>query len=101
MMQLFEGLGETIGTELEDDVLKSVYQVMPIRNFSSDLLQRAVSRIAVIELSEMHWSDWGRAERIAQSLRRIDRKPAFVMDGLSRHAGRRDPPDADRCGIQL
>jgi mannose-1-phosphate guanylyltransferase len=78
MMQLFEGLGEAIGTELEDDVLKSVYQAMPIRNFSSDLLQRAVSRIAVIELNEMHWSDWGRAERIAQSLRRIERKPAFV-----------------------
>jgi mannose-1-phosphate guanylyltransferase len=77
MMRLFELLGDVIGTEVEGPVVQSIYQVMPQANFSSGLLQRMPERVAVMELKDVLWSDWGRPERIAESLRAIGRTPAF------------------------
>lgn len=83
MMPLFERLGGAIGTAQERAVLKSVYRLMPARNFSSGLLQRAADRISVIELSGVLWSDWGKPERIAETLRRIGKQPAFPLEHLA------------------
>jgi mannose-1-phosphate guanylyltransferase len=83
MMPLFERLGSAIGTTQEGAVLDSVYQEMPARDFSADLLQRAADQTAVIELSGVHWSDWGRSERIADTLRRIGKQPAFPLECLA------------------
>ena len=57
---------------------------MPAKNFSSDLLQRAPEKLAVIELTGALWSDWGKPERIAETLRRIDRRPAYPLACLDR-----------------
>ena len=83
MMPLFERLGSAIGTPQEGTLLDSVYQEMPVRDFSADLLQRAANHTAVIELSGVHWSDWGRSERIADTLRRIGKQPAFPLECLA------------------
>jgi hypothetical protein len=63
--------------------LDEAYQNMPARNFSSDLLQQVPECVAVTELTNALWSDWGRPERIADALRRIDRTPAFPLETLS------------------
>jgi mannose-1-phosphate guanylyltransferase len=73
----FESYLEAIGTPEEEAVLFSIYADMPARNFSSDLLQRATSEVAVIELENVLWSDWGRAERIAETLERVGKEPAW------------------------
>lgn len=86
MMPLFERLGKAIGTAQEGIVLDSVYRMMPARNFSSDLLQCAADQVGVIELSGVLWSDWGKPERIADTLRRIGKQPAFPLEHLA--AGR-------------
>ncbi len=82
MMRLFDQLSAAIGTEEEDDAMERVYGRMPSRNFSSDLLARATGEAAVIELSDVLWNDWGRPERIIDSLRRIGREPVFPLEHL-------------------
>jgi mannose-1-phosphate guanylyltransferase len=77
MMPLFEALGNAIGTDSESDVLNTIYTKMPALNFSADLLQRALKYVGVIKLEGVLWSDWGRPERIINSLKKIDRQPAF------------------------
>ncbi len=84
MMQLFDRFEASIGTDAEQAVLESIYQAMPFRNFSADLLQRVPSRMAVLELQGVHWSDWGRAERITTSLDQIGKQPAFAKRSIER-----------------
>ncbi len=82
MMPFFEQLSQAIGGPEEGRVLKTIYREMPARNFSSDLLQRVPESLAVVELSGVLWNDWGKPERITETLRRIDRKPAFPLTCL-------------------
>lgn len=79
IMQLLERLEDAIGTEDEDTVLDSIYQVMPVRNFSRDLVQHIPANVAVVQLNGAYWSDWGRPERIAESLKQIGKEPAFPL----------------------
>ena len=84
MMPLFERLSQAIGGPEEGRALDVIYRDMPAKNFSSDLLQRVPEKLAVVELTGVLWSDWGKPERIAESLRRIDRRPAFPLACLDR-----------------
>jgi len=77
VVERFERLGWAIGTPQEGVVLEETYREMPRRNFSAHLLQRAAHRVAVMGLPGVLWSDWGRPERIVETLERIGRKPAF------------------------
>jgi mannose-1-phosphate guanylyltransferase len=74
----FESLLEAVGTPMEEAVTSSIYREMPRRNFSSDLLQRARTEVAVVELRDALWSDWGREERIAETLDRLGKRPAWA-----------------------
>ncbi len=80
LMKLFEMLGEAVATSDEKEVLERIYREMPKHNFSSDLLMHATDRLAVMELSNAMWSDWGKPERIAETLRRLNKTPAFSFD---------------------
>jgi mannose-1-phosphate guanylyltransferase len=84
MMRLFEIYGESIGTAQEDAVLEDIYQIMPRRNFSVHLLQEFPKHVAVLELRDVVWSDWGKPERIEESLRQIGREPVFCRSHSSR-----------------
>jgi mannose-1-phosphate guanylyltransferase len=84
LMARFERLEATIGTPQEVRILDDIYQDMPAHNLFTELLQRVPDRAAVIEMSGVLWSDWGRPQRIANSLRRIGRQPAFPLECLRR-----------------
>ena len=84
MMSLFERLCSAWNTADESAVIEDVYRNMPKRNFSSHLLQQVPDRVAVMELTGVLWSDWGKPERIAESIRRIGKTPAFPLDCLDR-----------------
>ncbi len=73
LMPGFERLGEAIGSNHEDEVIRSIYSNMPMKNFSSDLLQPGVEHLAVVKLQDVDWSDWGNRERILASLQDIKR----------------------------
>ena len=81
-MDLFEKFEEAIGTSEEDEVLEAIYNVMPTRNFSSHLLQCVPDRIAAIEMNGMIWSDWGKPERIVDTIGRIDSCPKFPLEHI-------------------
>jgi len=84
MMPLFERLSQAIGGPEEGRALEAIYRDMPVKNFSSDLLQRVPEKLAVVDLTGVLWSDWGKLERIAEMLRRIDRRLAFPLTCLDR-----------------
>ncbi len=58
-------------------MLEEIYKSMPVRNFSSGLLTRVIEHVAVMKLEGVFWSDWGKPERIADTIRRMDKTPAF------------------------
>jgi len=77
MMRLFDVYGASIGDQRDEEVLESIYQVMPSRNFSAHVLQEFPRQVAVMELRGVLWSDWGKPERIAETLRQIGRESVF------------------------
>jgi mannose-1-phosphate guanylyltransferase len=84
IMRLFAKLQNAIGTSGEETVLDAIYQVMPSRNFSRDLLAPATSRIGVMLMEDVLWSDWGCEDRIVDTLDLIGKEPNFPMASLSR-----------------
>jgi mannose-1-phosphate guanylyltransferase len=82
MMPLFERLKGAIDTAEELRVLDAIYETMPRRNFSSHLLQCAPERLAVMEMKDVLWSDWGNPERIADSLDRIGEPMGLAKEPL-------------------
>ena len=80
MMRLFETFQPAIGSPFEHQALEGLYERMPARNFSSDLLARGSDKVAAFEVSGVGWNDWGRAERIAESLRQIGKVPVFPSE---------------------
>jgi mannose-1-phosphate guanylyltransferase len=77
MMHLLETYAESIGGPREEQVLDKIYQDMPSHNFSAHLLQEFPECLAVMELRDVVWSDWGKPERITETLRQIGREAAF------------------------
>ena len=77
MMKLFVRLKDAIGTSHEAAMLRAIYKAMPEHNFSADLLTYVSDNIAVMPMKGILWSDWGRAERIADTLHSIGRSPNF------------------------
>lgn len=83
VMERFEQLEKVIGTSLEGSLLREIYQDMPRRDFSSDLLGCVPESTGVIELKDVLWSDWGRPERIAATLQAIGKTPNFSSEYLT------------------
>lgn len=82
MMPQFERLAPFWETPDESAGIADAYHHMPQFNFSSHLLQRLPDRVAVMELTGVLWSDWGKPARIAETIRRIGKTPAFPMNCL-------------------
>ncbi len=80
MMRLFETFQPAIGSSRELQVLARLYERMPVRSFSSDLLKRIPEQVTALEVSGVLWSDWGRSERIIENLRRIGKAPVFPTE---------------------
>jgi len=80
MMDLFETLLPTVGGAREAQVLQQLYETMPKRNFSIDVLEHVFNKVSVLDVKDVLWCDWGRPKRIAQGLRRIGKVPAFPAE---------------------
>jgi mannose-1-phosphate guanylyltransferase len=77
IMPAFTRLLDTLRAGREDTPLEEIYLDLPSRDFSSGLLQRASDRSRVLEMTGVWWSDWGRPERILETLRALERPAAF------------------------
>ena len=73
-----------IGTDWEQTITAEIYRTVPSLNFSASILTRQTSRLALLALRGISWSDWGTKERILQTfsqhpeLTRPYRAPSFV-----------------------
>jgi mannose-1-phosphate guanylyltransferase len=83
VIEALEPVGRAIGTTREAAAIGEAYRAMPALNFSTGLLEQAVDRVAAVELTNTHWSDWGRPERIASSLACAQPGRPSVQGGLS------------------
>ena len=61
------------------EAVERAYQRMPHADFSRDLVQRCPESALVMPLEGLEWSDWGRPERIAESLGRLGRSPVAPL----------------------
>jgi len=79
VLKHFEKLYQVIGTPREKRVLDLIYEVMPSKNFSKDILTPAADRIGLLLMKDVLWSDWGRKQRIIETLMRIGKQPNFPV----------------------
>ncbi len=82
-MPLFERLGQAIGCPNEALERDTIFRKVPALNFF-ELLRQVPERLAILELTGVLWSEWKKPAHIAETLRRIDRRPAFPMTCLDR-----------------
>ncbi|MGH7216416.1 MAG: hypothetical protein ACREIG_04190 [Nitrospiraceae bacterium] len=80
MMSRFERLKGTIDTAEQLRVIEAIYEALPHRNFSSHILQCVPERLAVMEMKDVLWSDWGNPERILSGLENTGRRPTMAED---------------------
>ncbi len=72
-----------IGTSSEQQQLLHLYRTMPSRNFSSDLLSLIPQQLHMMELTGVYWSDWGRPERIQETIACMRRRESYGTIGES------------------
>jgi mannose-1-phosphate guanylyltransferase len=80
-MACFDELVSVIDTPAERATLEALYDRLPRANFSRDVLGPAARRCLAVRMAGVEWSDWGRAERIeetVQRLRAVRRAPRAV-----------------------
>ncbi len=67
----FDRIRNALGTAAETAEIESAYEVLPSSSLSGDVFARAPSRLAALAVRQVHWSDWGREERINETLLRL------------------------------
>jgi mannose-1-phosphate guanylyltransferase len=72
MMSGFEEIKSNFGTSEESAALAMIYAKMKPCNFSKAVLERCVGHTAVIAMKGVMWNDWGRPERIRETLTRTN-----------------------------
>lgn len=71
MAAYFAMIQDAIGTHWEQEVVNDVYRMMPSVNFSSAILAKRPEQLLTLPVCSVWWSDWGRAERIHETLARF------------------------------
>ena len=70
--RLFSWILQAAGTTGETDVVEEAYRQMEVVNFSRGLLEALpreyASRLLVLPVRGVHWSDWGSEHRIMSAL---------------------------------
>lgn len=69
-----EGHGDQ---DYETRAFDRLYRRLQTVDFCKHVLQRVPERIAVRPMHDLQWSDWGRPERVAETLKQIGARPAF------------------------
>ena len=64
----FERIRDAIGTAAETAETNSVYAGLRRASLSADVFARNPSRLSALRVRDVHWSDWGREERIKETL---------------------------------
>ncbi len=69
--------------EREALTLIEAYQGLPRANFSHSILQRCPQATVVLPMGDVEWSDWGKPERIGETLQRLSKTAAVPLEYLT------------------
>lgn len=78
LMPLFVELWDSVDRPGEGAVLERIYQAMPERDFSARVLEQGAKHLTLMDLDGVFWSDWGRPERVMQTLHRLGIEAPFA-----------------------
>ena len=71
LWEAFVPIFNSLGTEREKIAIKQFFTLIPEGNFSKDFLEKICDHLAVLELPDIYWSDWGEEQRIAHDLEKF------------------------------
>jgi hypothetical protein len=76
-----------LGTPRETAVIQDEYDAMPKASLSRDVFERVPSRLAAVPVRDVSWSDWGREERVMETLSQLGKSlpPSGAVRGGIRH----------------
>lgn len=77
MLGRFDALRPWIGGPEEAEATAQAYRDMESVNFSRDIVERAADWTVALPMDGVHWSDWGRPQRIAETLAKIGKTQSF------------------------
>ncbi len=80
LMQSFEPIYENIGTVNEEIAIDKYFKFIPEINFSKDFLEKIGPNLAVLEIPDIYWSDWGEEQRVAYDIERFNLSFAKNID---------------------
>jgi len=66
----------------EGSALATVYNDLAPADFSIDILQHVSERSMVLRMDGVDWCDWGRPQRVTETLARLGRRPLFQSEHL-------------------
>jgi len=69
--------------EREALTLIEAYQGLQRSNFSQSILQRCPQATVVLPMGDVEWSDWGKPERIGETLQRLSKVAAVPIEYLT------------------
>jgi mannose-1-phosphate guanylyltransferase len=81
IVSLLESARAWLGSPWESEALREVYSKMPESNFSKAILERVPERIGAVVMNDVGWSDWGRPERIIETLEGLRLEANFPKPG--------------------
>ena len=87
LMAAFEPLRRVLGTTREAAVADQVYASLPSINFSERILVPAATRLGVVRVNGVEWSDLGNVERVFATIRRNGWRPRWLDDASLPVAG--------------
>ncbi len=88
MMAYFDVLRHNLNTAHEAAIVRGMYARMEPLNVSKDLFQRMPHRLLVMPVEGAGWSDWGREERVRETL---DRYGLVLREGARPKTERAHP----------
>jgi len=77
MIERFDALRPCMGRAGQAAAIARAYEKMEHVNFSRDIAEAAASRMVAMPMDGVHWSDWGRPQRIAETLAKIGKTQSF------------------------
>ncbi len=71
LFDAFAPIFNSLGTEHEKITIKQIFKLVPDGNFSEDFLEKVCDHLAVLEIPDVYWSDWGEEQRITHDLEKF------------------------------
>lgn len=71
-------LAGALGTPAENDAVRTLYSRLGTTSFSERILAARPANLAVLPVTGVQWSDWGRPRRVLETLARLGIQPQWA-----------------------